>query len=490
MTSTATKLTYLLFSAGMISLTFSGTAHADWNWTQLSNSNWDISLTDAGYSDYLFDHTPGFVGREYLSGEWGAAIGYSKKGATVSPTWLEPMFSFPDWQTNSNFSTTTPTYITDSSADGSALAAKSVIANSDIQITQTFQLVDTLTGTPMGLDPASAGGAGHSLLSNRYVLLQSYSITNTTADTLDNLQFFQLLHGLNSQSGVYDNRSYAGAYADYRYDVTLHGVDASSTAGQVDYLNFSSDLAPSAVEIGHYGIEGVDDHGVGKPSVGTHISIENNALNNTDSFAPANRWVAGAERWDMNSLAPGETKTLSVMLTLLTGWQVDSGTSGGSGNGGSGAVGGVNYEFQGDHTDGQFFISYHQEDAKNVQDLIAEGEIGTPNFLIPGDKLQLFEVDFSGEFNGLLKLTFGFDSTLFNGIDESLLRVFHWKNNQWEDMGGTIDYTNSTITVFTDSLSPFAVAAAPAAVPVPGAAWLFGSALLGLVSMVRKRSSV
>ncbi|MDD2762060.1 MAG: hypothetical protein PHH11_17430, partial [Methylomonas sp.] len=34
------------------------------------------------------------------------------------------------------------------------------------------------------------------------------------------------------------------------------------------------------------------------------------------------------------------------------------------------------------------------------------------------------------------------------------------------------------------------VLAAPAAVPVPGAVWLFGSALLGMVSFGRKRAAL
>jgi hypothetical protein len=39
----------------------------------IANPNWDITLTDYGNSDFLLDNTPGFQGREYRSGEWGAA---------------------------------------------------------------------------------------------------------------------------------------------------------------------------------------------------------------------------------------------------------------------------------------------------------------------------------------------------------------------------------------------------------------------------------
>jgi len=470
-----------LLIAGLSSLAFTHTAYAVDGF--LSNPSWEIQLTSAGYSDYLGDHTPGFLGREYLSGEWGAAVGYTKAGTTVNPIWLERNFIYPDWTTNSDFDTTT-------AINGSDTSATSVIANSDLQISQNFQIVDTLTGTPMGITAASAFGAGKALLSNRYALLQTYDITNTSGSSISNLQFFQFLHGLESQSGVYDNRSYLGAYSDYRYDVTLGGDGGA--AGQFDYIGFSSKIAPSAFEIGRYGDEsnGVDNHTVGKPSVGTHLSVEDNDLKNTDSFAPTTRWVSGAERWDLLDLAAGETKTFDVLLTILTGWQVASGDTGGSGNGGSTQAGGVDYEFEGNHSDGQFFISYHPEDEAGLQALINTGEIGIPPFETTNGPTQLFDVDFQGEFQGLLKLTFGYDVALLGGVEETLLRVFHWRDGHsiWEDLGGTVDTNNHTITVYTDSLSPFAVASV-AAVPVPGAIWLFGSGLIGLIGIRKSLDS-
>jgi hypothetical protein len=75
----------------------------------LANPHWNISLTDYGYSDFLLDNTPGFEGREYLSGEWGAAIGYQPAGEPMlAPRFLEPMFLFPDWATLSPFKVKSP----------------------------------------------------------------------------------------------------------------------------------------------------------------------------------------------------------------------------------------------------------------------------------------------------------------------------------------------------------------------------------------------
>ena len=356
-----------------------------WNWQTLSNPNWEISLTDFGYSDYLFDLTPGFEGREYLSGEWGAAVTYSKDGKTVAPTWLEPRFSFPDWDTNSNFSTIQP--MTVGTGANGLPTGSSIVGNNDIRITQNISFVDTLVGTPMGWTAASASGTGTSLNSNRYVMLQSYSITNTSGETLNNLQFFQLLHGLNSQLGVYDNRLYAGQLSQYRYDITLGGDAGYGSGPQFDYIGLSSTIAPSAIEIGHYGIEGIDDHGTGKPGTGTHLSVEANNLSGADSFPVGDpRWVAGAERWDLaGTLAPGETANMEVMLTILTGWQVSSDSNSGTGNGGgSGGTsyppGTVGYEFQGSHSAGQFFFEYEAEDWNSILQMVALGEFGSPAF--------------------------------------------------------------------------------------------------------------
>ena len=75
----------------------------------LSNPHWNITLSDFGYSDYMLDNTPGFEGREYLSGEWAAAVAYQVSGQpAVTPQWLERYFTFPDWTNNSTFAPSPP----------------------------------------------------------------------------------------------------------------------------------------------------------------------------------------------------------------------------------------------------------------------------------------------------------------------------------------------------------------------------------------------
>ena len=98
----------------------------------IANPQWNITLTNFGYSDFLLDNTPGFEGREYLSGEWGAAVGYEVSGGpSVASQWLEPQFLYPDWPTNSTFTVVSALADAGLNADGLPIA-QSVIANTHL----------------------------------------------------------------------------------------------------------------------------------------------------------------------------------------------------------------------------------------------------------------------------------------------------------------------------------------------------------------------
>ena len=350
-----TKLNLLI---RVLMLVFAGCFHdhAQAQSITLANPNWNITLTDSGYSDFLLDNTPGFQGREYLSGEWGAAVGYQVTGgSSVTAQWLEPHFSYPDWTTNSTFVVVSPITQTGLNADSLPIA-ESVIANADIQIMQRFEMLDTVTGTPMGTKPASTGGTGTFNHSNRYVMKQTYTVKNIAGAAITNVQLFQLLHGLNSQRGLYDNRLYTGPLSNFRYDTTLVGVDqwaVGAGAGLEDFIGFHATSAPTALEIGYYGIEGngVDNHSVGKPTDGVHLSIETNWLTapystrqGTDYFSPPTRWVSGAQRWNLGNLSSGQSVSFDVVLSILTGTKVPPGPgSSGSCSGGSSVAGGIDY---------------------------------------------------------------------------------------------------------------------------------------------------
>jgi hypothetical protein len=411
-----------------------------------------------------------------LSGEWGAAVGYTVNTTTRTPKWLERNFVYPDWVTNSDFNIVSPMSLIGSNADGLPIA-QSVIANNDLEITIRCEMIDTVVGMPMGAAAASAGGAGNSMNSNRYVLNQSYTVKNISGASITNLQVFQFLHGLTSQHGVYDNRAYTGRLSEYRYDVTLGGIDdfsigavGASSTGFEDFIGFGSKTAPSAFEIGRYGDDTVDNHSIGKPSVGVHLSIEDNwthapyiTRQGTDSFFPVNRWVAGGQRYELGTLADGQSATVDVMLSILTGTTVTITGGGGGGNhgtgscnGGSSHIGGVDFDIEGITQEGTFFGQESEADDSEINERIADGEFALPNFAEPGGLSQVWNLTYNGSYTGLIKLTFNYDPALLPaGYDASKLTLWHFTHGAWEQLVGIVDPVNHTITVTTASLSPF-----------------------------------
>ena len=443
----------------------------------LANPDWNITLSDFGYSDYLLDNTPGFEGREYLSGEWGSAISYTKGGVTVPPTWLEPQFLYPDWKTNSDFKVAQGIHLVGTNPDGLPIA-ESIIANPDIEITLHFEMIDTVVGTPMGTTRASTGGVGSAFNSNRYVLNQSFKVRNISGAAITGVQLFQLMHGLTSQHGVYDSRTYAGKLSQYHYDATLAGVDASSagsgssTIGLEDSIAFHSKVAPTAFEIGHYGIEGngQDNHSNGKPSDGVHLSIEDNwqtspfnTRRGTDSFAPADRWVAGGQRWSVGNLASGQFTNFDIVLSLLTGTKISNNGgnhNGGSCNGGSAHVGGVDFDFDNVTSEGTFYGDYSEADEVEMTERKNDGQFALPTFPQPigTTSTQLWNLNYSGSHNGLIHLTFAYDPTLLPaGFNENNLTIYHYNGVLWEKLICTVDPVAHKIATSASSLSPFAL---------------------------------
>ncbi|NQX01352.1 InlB B-repeat-containing protein [bacterium] len=452
----------------------SGHAPAQTTSLVLANPHWNIMLTDFGYSDFLLDNTPGFEGREYLSGEWGAAVGYTTGGTTVAPKWLDPQWSYPDWATNSTFHVVSPIVLTGALNADNLPIAESVIANTELQMTLRYEMLDTVTGTPMGATPASAPGTSVSLLSSRYVLKQTYTIKNISPSTVSNIQFFQLLHGLQSQRGLYDNRTYTGPLSAFRYDVTQAGVDAwavgpgSSSAGLEDFIGFHANTPPSGYELGYYGIEGngIDNHGVGKPTDGVHLSIENNwqtepylSRLGTDVFTPPQRWIAGTERWDLGSLAAGASTSHEVLLSVRTGTKVTAGTgSSGGCNGGSSVPGGLDYQFGTVDSEGSCFAEFSKADNTELAVRIAAGEFDSLAFPTPGSPAQLWNVVFSGTYSGAIDLKLCYDGTLLPaGFDESTLAIYHFSGGAWQTLPGTVDSSTNTIAFSTNTLGPFAL---------------------------------
>jgi len=510
----------------------------------VANPNWNIDLTPFGYSDILLDNTPGFQGREYLSGEWAGAVTYddiqTSQSITESAMWLEPGFIFPDWTTNSTFSVTSPIAHVGFNPQGFDIFS-STISNGDLSIKQTWQMIDTDVGIEMGLAPASAGGPGASITSDRYVLKHAYEITNTRGEAIENLKLSQMLHGLNSINSVYDDRNYGGPHDTFQYDTTqvaideffgnLDGDDGDPDFGVAeeivpippsdavrfkDFIGFHSTVAPLAFDNDFYGKDSVDNHSVGKPSVGTHLNIEADALNGVDFFDPGapglpsgefpgsgvdEFWSAGAQQYDLGTLGEGESAAFEVLLSIRTGTEVsEPGTTIGNGGTTANPNGGMDVTFGNLITPGTLFVDTleSEDDFSN-----AFPTVPTP----PQEPQLAYNVTFTGETDEPIII----DIAVPTGIDLAKLIVWHFDGENRDDDGDgdvdedlldgidndsdllidedtpewyrakvlNIDPVNRIVTIELQHLSPLVV------VPEPATFALFGVA--GLAMLRRRR---
>lgn len=303
-----------------LALALAGLATAASAQSELTTPDWYITVSDAGYSDFIV-YTAGTFPpewlHEFISGEWAAAVGYDGIQNRLTPPertmWLEPTWDYPTWTSNSAFNVLTPAFPVDTDADGMP-EGSAVIENGDVEITISWDPVDTVEGTPMGK------GGGVSIRSNRYVLLVTYAIKNIKTTTLTGVRFYPFLHGHPANDerpavrAAYDTTAYTGPLQEFRYDVTQWSTNTGATDGSatgcsyMDHIGFSTELAPADFGLGHF-----RGH-IDRPTTGLHVDVEIDALGNQTTFGPDE--VAGATRIDLGSIAPNATKPVRVLLSL------------------------------------------------------------------------------------------------------------------------------------------------------------------------------
>jgi hypothetical protein len=234
-----------------------------------------------------------------------------------------------------------------------------------------------------------------------------------------------------------------------------------------DYIGFASKQVPVAFDNDYYGTDTVDNHGIGKPSVGVHLAVEADALTGKDHFAPGNFWVGGAQKYALGNLLPNQSAAFDVLLSIRTGTVVNTtGECSGSANGGSDHVGGVDYLFENVTDAGDFFAEYDAMDSNEIAEHVQDGDFDPPDFPYVG-LLQVFELEFTGQFDGDVTLKLGYDPSLLpDGFDENDLMLYHFKDGVWTPAGGVADASLHKIAVVTGDLSPWALVA----VPEPGSA--------------------
>ncbi len=158
---------------------------------------------------------------------------------------------------------------------------------------------------------------------------------------------------------------------------------------------------------------------------------------------------------------------------------------GGQVNGGSGETGGIDALFDEITLEGEFTGQFNPT---LIADVTRE-ELKLITFFMPTDPMMIWDIQFTGEFTGLVELTFGYDdSLLLPGFDEADLWVWHTLQGppvSWEKLTVTDrDLVNNTITVLTGSFSEFAIGS-----PVPEPATLLLMTAAGLPMVLKRRRS-
>jgi PEP-CTERM motif len=247
----------------------------------------------------------------------------------------------------------------------------------------------------------------------------------------------------------------------------------------------------------------VDDHGVYD-----HVDITGNP-NDPGDFTPltGGSWTLvesapGSESWtltgaivvaDSNSANHGDhvhmtTTTYSGPLVATAQFgagnvdPVSAGETSGSVLGGAGTTGGVEVTF--DQVTAGGTLSAQSIPTAGLSFGALQALEGATNFQLAGDTPQIWEISFDGTFTGPLTLTLAYDESLLGGVNEADLFVLHFDEtlNAWQKIFGTVDTDLNTITISTDSLSPFALS-----VPEPSTLLLAACGAVGCLIMVRRR---
>ncbi len=93
-----------------------------------------------------------------------------------------------------------------------------------------------------------------------------------------------------------------------------------------------------------------------------------------------------------------------------------------------------------------------------------------------------YDISTTAVFTGFVTVTIPYNESDLEGVNESNLKLFHWKNNGWDEITVSVDTVKNTITGRTDSFSPFAVMA-------PAGAFL-GQSPTGTVGTSRPKLSI
>jgi len=340
-------LTYQIFINSKTALA----APSDWH-VMIGAPNFYGDLDAGGYSDWIWwgyepNHHP-YSYHEVLSGEYGAALYYNSISTEPNAMWLTDLFVYPDWTTDSNFAVSgTPSswnnlnnpvppnqYARNDAYQWTTAynTGQSILLSDDgkIRVTIDYEVVDLGEGNWSPMSIRDATGQIGFVKSDRFLFLQTYTITNLQNDAdITGLELYQLLHSHGANDyGPTVHASYTAAnyndplanYIPYNpvhtignfcYDFTqwnnINDPNRSSWVTHTDWVGFSSTVAPDVFECGDYNSTALESYG--KPEQGVHISVEKRILNqNPYRYGE----TAGAMGWYLPNLGPQESTSITV----------------------------------------------------------------------------------------------------------------------------------------------------------------------------------
>lgn len=288
-----------------------------------------FGFNNAGYSDgWYWGHSNRhpYDSHEMLTGEWASAL-YFTGIQNNKAQWLTRKFKVPDWDTDRVFNEIS--YSAWDNPNNPIIGydtAQSIVAiPNKIRVTMDYNLIDLGTTGYASLPFRNYSGNIKDVNSERYILIQRYTIKNTSGSTITGLEFYQMLHS-HPTATIWPILS--STYTDVNLPYTLKGYDpcnltkpfkyaitqwnyGNPATDHVDWDGFSSTIKPDWIENGTY---------IGfwsRPPYGTHVDIENRALNGSNSiyFAEA----AGAMGWKLPDLEPGKYTSITFAVMFGSG---------------------------------------------------------------------------------------------------------------------------------------------------------------------------
>lgn len=316
----------VMLLAGAMVATLSNAQPFVFSGLPIESKRFHFLVSEHGMSDSFLDQKRGFRGREYLSGEWAAGMYY--QGGHLSPMmrWFSPIFVFPDRiNPGPHYGVKTSFHFASPPTNSSGFPVyQSIITNADLEVRMSYEIVDVGTNengqVALGLSPASAGGMGANLWSGRYVYRQNYRVENISGQVLNNVRFYQFIHGLEASWAVYDNRDYGGWMPSYRHAITQGGMSYAlhsrmkSTYEVNDTLSVLSRRMPDMVEVGLFSSTNHQDHW---PESGTAVAVENNSLNGNDQiYTNKSTYVSGAMGFNFGTLGVGVVTNIDFLVAI------------------------------------------------------------------------------------------------------------------------------------------------------------------------------